>query len=29
MENNQIKLNPTSDNIVELCFDSPNTGTKN
>ena len=29
MENNQIKLNPTGDNIVELCFDSPKTGTNN
>jgi len=29
VENNQIKLNPTSDNIVELCFDSPKTGTSN
>jgi hypothetical protein len=29
VENNQIKLNPTSDNIVELCFDSPKTGTNN
>lgn len=26
MENNQIKLNPSSDNIVELLYDEPKSG---